>query len=45
LITALEDPAARIQRECHFFVDSAGPAAVRHCQAEMKARSAIKSER
>ena len=28
LITAQEDPAARIERECHFFYDSAGPALV-----------------
>ena len=45
LITAQEDPAARIERECHFFYDSAGPAAVQHCQIEMKARSAIKPGR
>ena len=41
LITAEEDPAARIRRECHLFYDAAGPAAVQKCQAEMKARGAL----
>lgn len=45
LITAEEKPAARIRRECHFFYDSAGPAAVRDCRREMMSRGAVKSER
>ena len=45
LITMDEDPAARILRECHFFYDSGGMTAVRHCQREMTARGAVKPER
>lgn len=41
LFTAEEDPAARIQRECHFFYDSAGSDAVQHCLTEMRSRGAI----
>ena len=41
LITAGEDPDARIRRECQFFYESAGPEAVRQCRVEMEARGAL----
>jgi hypothetical protein len=45
LITAEENPADRIRRECQFFYGNAGPEAVRHCQSEMMARGADTSGR